>query len=345
MRIRNKRETVESTQKVSLYTLYFITKIREGNMNKKKEAELKERAMSIKRAINSGEEVNVPNPPGEKKSILDLMIDFTTGKLGVDFEVLKKNLGTNVKRYLNAEESKTFQWLLFTVLYGNYYRKTMLHFGNITKEEHKELKTGITHLTNYCDLVLNRLDEQQMDGLIKRCDGAGIRIFDQPTLRKLLVATNHSMSHVMIDRVDMEFFSELIMHQYCRNCTVEFSVCRIFRGLSESFIPESGHNCPNCPYAYTDTNPEFNTTRHIHALTEIRAEKASLLNNEKLKPIGEQLTNEIAALDKAIELLVESKGDIKTHPMREQFFEILEKREYDMPAREVLKEKIERYVR
>lgn len=310
-----------------------------------KEKEIMENVKRIKDAIGSGTEIHVPSVPKEKKSNIDLLMDFAKGKLGGSADSLRKNLGKNVRKYLNAEETRTFQWLLITVLYGESYRKTFMHFGNMSKVEHRHLKTGLTHLAKYCEAVLRRLDDTQVDDMIKKTDGASIRIFDQPTLKKLMVSTSKAMENTVVERDSLELFSELIMHQHCRNCTVACSVCRIYKTFQETYIPESGYQLENCPYAYFDLASEARVDESVNALLEIRHEKKTLMENSKFESFSKEISAEIAALDKAIELLIESKGDIRLGVTRDMFFKMLEKKDYDPETKAMMVNKIETYVK
>lgn len=305
-------------------------------------SKMKKKSENVKRAIGSGTEVRIGD---EKKTLMDTLIEFVDGKLLVDFGDLKKKIGTNVKSYLNADETRSFQWLLLTVLYGSNYRDALIKYGNITKEEHKDLKMGLTHLKKYCDSVFNRLDANQVDNIVKRTDGAGIRIFDQPTLKKLLVATEDTMSFVVLDREKFESLTEITMHQLCRNCTLDYKACNVFSVLSDGYTPESGFNLPNCPYAYTQgTSPE-NVDKVVNILSDIRKERMGYMKDPKMTRLADLMSSEISALDYAMEAVIASKGEVHDVHLKLYLEEFLKRKDLSEDDKDKVKKIIENHAK
>lgn len=228
---------------------------------------------------------------------------------GIDEEDLKKNMGKKLRDYLSADELLNFSWLFITAAYSDSYRKNLGKYGNMTKEEHKNLKTAITYLENYVRSVMSRLSQDQKDRVFRKLSGATIKIYDPDTMDRIAKETIDLMDTVAMDRYDAEGYMDIAYRQMCKNCGKDFRRCELHRISSELLMPESTYCLPNCPYAYPDTNNKVKISTQIDALIEMRKERVKLAEDPKhSREIKDMLWADVDALNKAIEVMVAIKN-------------------------------------
>ena len=261
------------------------------------------------RLLRSAEEVT---PPPAQKSQGNLLVDAVVKAVNdqVDFteKEIKRGVGSNLRDYLSAEELKHFTWLMLTAGYGDVYRYDFATRGNMTKVEHRHLKTAVTHLKKFSASVLDRIHPDDVQKVTKRCACATIKILDPPTLQKLQKATSEIMKHVVLERQMFEDLSELVMRQTCRNCGLDHHSCDVFSLFSTTYVPESEWHRPNCPYAYGDVNLAEKLDRHLQELMKIRDEQLDMLEKVASQKLKDEFTAKVDALNKSIELVVLAKN-------------------------------------
>jgi len=162
----------------------------------------------------------------------------------------KGKIGTNIKDYLNSEEMKAFLYMSVTADETEMLREQLLKFGNITAEEHRLLKTGMTNLKKYVEETRKRLSKKTLDFADKKINGGyRIEVIDNYTYKKLLGEWAGQQNIVHIPREMFEDWTDKMMLTTCTGCLKSHDTCDLHTLLLENFVFETGHNLKNCPYA------------------------------------------------------------------------------------------------
>ncbi|HOA81147.1 MAG TPA: DUF5651 domain-containing protein [Defluviitaleaceae bacterium] len=159
------------------------------------------------------------------------------------------NIGTKVKDYMNSAEANSFLFLKVTSLEVEKFRANLVEHGNITKEEHMNLKMVETYLKKFIDNVESRLSQKQNNFFKKKMGRFEIKVLDEYTLKRLAKQVNEQLQTVTMPREDYEDWCNEIMMAKCKDCRLEHSKCDLHDHFLENFVPESGWNLPNCRYA------------------------------------------------------------------------------------------------
>jgi uncharacterized membrane-anchored protein YjiN (DUF445 family) len=122
--------------------------------------------------------------------------------------------------------------------------------GNLTKEEHKNLKYAGTYLTKFCMSVYDRLSDKEKIQMDKRLQKFDFRLVDDFTLQKIYREMTDRMVNAVIPREQFFKWCEEIMHVNCNGCTKDWKQCELHEMFEENFVPESTWNKDNCRYAY-----------------------------------------------------------------------------------------------
>lgn len=157
-----------------------------------------------------------------------------------------------VKKYLSQQELNNF--LLVGVLLDTAatVRKEWMERGNLTKEEHKFLKTAETNMTKFYENVMNRLDNSELEKIAKKSAKFTFRILDDYTLNKLNRDTIDKMKNAAVPREQFESWCSEIMEVHCRGCTKNQEGCELNTIFEDNFVPESTWSLENCRYAYNE---------------------------------------------------------------------------------------------
>jgi hypothetical protein len=168
-----------------------------------------------------------------------------------------------MKDYLNATEKNQLMVLMSVLQLMNGERNggidgpkisAMLEDwdkrGNMTKEEHKNLKMANTYLSKFCTSVMNRLAPEEKEKLHKRLIKFDFRLVDDYTLKKIYRDINNHMVNAVIPRDMFYKWCEEIMDVNCNGCNENWKKCELHKVLEENFVPESTWNKNNCRYAY-----------------------------------------------------------------------------------------------
>lgn len=123
--------------------------------------------------------------------------------------------------------------------------------NNVTKEEHRSLKTADTYLKKFVDSVYNRLSPKEQATISKKLAKFDFRLIDDFTLKKLYRETNDRMVNAVVPREQFNDWTEQVMIANCNGCTKDWNSCKLYEVFDDNFIPESSFNCSNCKYAYS----------------------------------------------------------------------------------------------
>ena len=229
-------------------------------------------------------------------------------QLGLTEADLDAIVGTNLKGYMNSFEIKDFMWILLTAGYGDFYRAQAVEHGNITKEEFDALTDAINSIRQYTSLKLARTEEKTKKRIEKKAYSGEIKFFDKDTIDRLRKSSEDVMADVLVEREEFEELAEMLMRQHCKNCTMLQADCKLNDILYDALIPESGHNCSNCPYAYNDHNSSQRINDYILQLRNIRRDRSASASRVKSDSLSREFMQDIVAINKAIEALLELKN-------------------------------------
>lgn len=121
---------------------------------------------------------------------------------------------------------------------------------NMTKEEHKNLKTAETFLRKFLSSVYERLSSKERDLIKKKVIKFDFKLVDDYTVKQLNRDMKDKLAYAVVPR---EQFYELcvdVMNVNCNGCTKDWNACELHTAFDNNFVPESGFNCSNCKYAY-----------------------------------------------------------------------------------------------
>ena len=163
----------------------------------------------------------------------------------------KNNIETKLKEYLNHEEANDFLWLLITSAYMKQYRENLSKFGNITKDEHKNLKTSEAFLRKFVESVLLRLNEKSKQIMVEKTKKYEIKIIDYYTKQRLYGEWGKEIQIVKMPRDKFESWCDHILQADCNFCEKSCNDCEIYDLFQENMVPTfEGWDLPNCPYAH-----------------------------------------------------------------------------------------------
>lgn len=122
--------------------------------------------------------------------------------------------------------------------------------NNMTKEEHKYLKTSNTYLKKFITSVRDRLSKKEKDVLEKKLAKFDFRLVDDFTLSQVHRDMSDKMVNAILPRQQFYDWCKNIMEVKCNGCTKDWKECDLHEVFDDNFIPESGFDCSNCRYAY-----------------------------------------------------------------------------------------------
>lgn len=170
-----------------------------------------------------------------------------------------------MKDYLNATEKNQLMVLMSILQLMDGYRNggidgpkisSMLEEwdkrNNMTKEEHKALKTSETYLKKFTESVLNRLSQKEREGIQKRLIKFDFRLVDDFTLQRVYREMQDRMVNAVVPRQQFYKWCEEVMNVNCKGCTKDWKECELHQVFEENFVPESTWNLESCRYAYSE---------------------------------------------------------------------------------------------
>lgn len=128
--------------------------------------------------------------------------------------------------------------------------------GNLTKDEHKNLKLAETYLSKFCKGVYNRLNDREKVQIDKRLQKFDFRLVDDYTMQKIQREINDRMVNAAVPRQLFYKWCEEIMNCNCKGCTKDWKECELHQVFEENFVPESTWNLENCRYSYGGEDSE-----------------------------------------------------------------------------------------
>lgn len=170
-----------------------------------------------------------------------------------------------MKDYLSAAEKNQFMVLMSILQLMDGHRNggidgpklgSMLEDwtkrNNMTKEEHKALKTAKTYLEKFTTSVFNRLSSKEREGLVKRLVKFDFRLVDDFTLQRVSRDIDNKMINAVVPRQLFNKWCEEIMCINCKDCIKDWKKCELHEVFEENFVPESSWSLDNCRYAYKE---------------------------------------------------------------------------------------------
>lgn len=169
-----------------------------------------------------------------------------------------------MRDYLNAVEKNQFMVLQSVVQLMDGLRNTgvdgpkitcMLEEwtkrGNMTKEEHKNLKMSETYLRKFLASVYERLSPKEQDLIKKKVMKFDFKLVDDYTLKQVHRDIKDSLKNAVIPRQQFYDWCVEIMEVKCNGCTKDWNSCDLYEAFEHNFVPESGFDCSNCKFAYS----------------------------------------------------------------------------------------------
>jgi hypothetical protein len=122
--------------------------------------------------------------------------------------------------------------------------------NNMTKEEHKNLKTAETFLRKFLSSVYERLSPREQDLIKKKVMKFDFKLVDDYTLKQVHRDIKDKMQNAVIPRQKFYDWCMEIMEVKCNGCTKDWNTCDLHQVFENNFVPESGFDCENCKFAY-----------------------------------------------------------------------------------------------
>ena len=123
--------------------------------------------------------------------------------------------------------------------------------GNMSKDEHKNLKTAETFLRKFLASVYERLSKKEQEQLKKKLVKFDFKLVDDYTLKQINRNISDRFVNAAVPREQFYKWCEEIMNVKCNGCTKDWNTCELFQVFEENFVPESGFDCKNCKFAYS----------------------------------------------------------------------------------------------
>lgn len=122
--------------------------------------------------------------------------------------------------------------------------------GNITKDEHKNLKTAETYLRKYLSSVYERLGKKERDVIKKKITNFDFKLVDDYTLKQLDRDLKDKLANAVMPRQQFYDWCSEIMDVKCNGCIKDWKTCALYQMFEDNLVPESGFDCTNCKFAY-----------------------------------------------------------------------------------------------
>jgi hypothetical protein len=123
---------------------------------------------------------------------------------------------------------------------------------NMTKAEHKNLKTSETFLRKFLSSVYERLSPKEQEAIKKKLIKFDFKLIDDFTLKQIDRDIKDKIANAVVPRQEFYDWSCEIMGVKCNGCTQDWSTCQLYQVFDNNLVPESGFDCKNCKYAYTN---------------------------------------------------------------------------------------------
>lgn len=121
---------------------------------------------------------------------------------------------------------------------------------NMTKEEHKSLKTSETYLRKFLISVYGRLSPKDQGTITKKITKYDFKLVDDYTMKQVNRDITDRFVNAAVPRELFYTWCAEIMSVKCNGCTKDWNTCDLHQVFDENFVPESSFDCTNCKYAY-----------------------------------------------------------------------------------------------
>jgi hypothetical protein len=122
--------------------------------------------------------------------------------------------------------------------------------SNMSKEEHKNLKTAETYLKKFLNSVYDRLSSKEQSIIDKKITKFDFKLVDDFTLKQVNRDIQNRFVNAVIPRQQFYDWCADIMEVKCKGCTKDWNTCDLHQVFEHNFVPESGFDCTNCKFAY-----------------------------------------------------------------------------------------------
>jgi hypothetical protein len=123
--------------------------------------------------------------------------------------------------------------------------------GNLTKDEHRSLKMVETYMGKFIMSVYNRLSTKQQEQINKKLFKYAFQLVDDYTFQKMIRDAQDKIQNAVMPRQQFYDWCEQIMNVKCNGCTRDWNTCNLHQVFDSNLVPESGFDCTNCKYAYS----------------------------------------------------------------------------------------------
>ena len=124
---------------------------------------------------------------------------------------------------------------------------------NMTKEEHKSLKMAETYMEKFIMSVYNRQSPKEKEQIQKKLLKYDFKLVDDYTLKQVQRDIKDKMQNAVVPRQQFYDWTCEIMQVKCKGCTKDWNTCDLYQVFENNFVPESGFDCSNCKFAYTES--------------------------------------------------------------------------------------------
>lgn len=123
--------------------------------------------------------------------------------------------------------------------------------GNLTKEEHKSLKMAETYMGKFILSVHSRQSQKQQEQINKKLFNYAFQLVDDYSFQKMSRDAQDKIQNAVMPRQQFYDWCTEIMSVKCNGCTKDWNTCELHQVFDNNFVPESGFDCQNCKYAYS----------------------------------------------------------------------------------------------
>lgn len=123
---------------------------------------------------------------------------------------------------------------------------------NMTKDEHKNLKTAETYLRKFLSSVYERLSKKDQEQIKKKLMKFDFKLIDDYTLKQIDRDIKDKLANAVVPRQQFYDWCSEIMSVKCNGCTKDWNTCQLYEVFENNIVPESGFDCRNCKYAYNN---------------------------------------------------------------------------------------------
>lgn len=155
-----------------------------------------------------------------------------------------------MRTYLNATEMNDYMVIGALLDSATRIRKEWSEHENMTKDEHKAIKTAETYLSKFYQSVLSRQDKKELTKISRRLGDFELKIMDKLTLNRLRGTWQEESKIVKIDREEFHDWCNMIMEVKCMDCKKDYGSCSLHDVFDSNFVPGSSYCMNNCKYAY-----------------------------------------------------------------------------------------------